>query len=100
MIKYLTNQHPLDRLPISEADYKSLFGHLFSTPDPDNFHYGIFRQTPNPTPLTIDMTHVKRIRTSIKDPQNKVDIILTTQSNWITMSDDKKKEVYTIIGEE
>jgi len=79
----------LERLPISEKEY-NLIHDLPKSSDPSDFRYGFYRLPAGDQNLTLDLTHVKRIRGNPEDPE-KVDIILTTKSDQSSIKDHRSK---------
>ena len=86
----------MDRIPLTSPEYDTLFGH-FHTTDPDHFRYGLFRLPSDAEKNTIDLTHLKRIRQSLKQPETHVDIILTTKVHYEKLEDIKRQEMMNLV---
>ncbi len=96
VIKYLNFNYPLDKIPLTPVEYEELFGH-FHNIYPDDFRYGLFRLPTEAEKLSIDLTHLKRIRQSYKYPETHVDIILTTKVHYDSLIDQKRQEIYKVV---
>lgn len=93
VLKYLSKEMPLTVVPISEGEAANLESSVI---DPEHFCYGKYRVKPRLS--TLDMSHAKRIRKSVTDPESKLDILLTSAFHLENLTEEEMLTLTSNLG--